>query len=82
MGSNSGRAKSNPLLSSNLRVRLAASAPHAADASRAIYESVLETVRAGVATSDLGGHASTTEFVDAVIDKVRSKLDVWATLHG
>jgi isocitrate/isopropylmalate dehydrogenase len=57
-------------------------APHAADASRAIYESVLETVRAGVATSDLGGHASTTEFVDAAIDKVRSKLDVWATLHG
>jgi isocitrate dehydrogenase (NAD+) len=34
------------------------------------------------ATSDLGGHASTSEFVDAVIDKVRSKLDVWATLRG
>jgi isocitrate/isopropylmalate dehydrogenase len=56
--------------------------PHAADASRATYESVLETVRGGVATSDLGGHASTSEFVDAVIDKVRSKLDVWASLHG
>jgi isocitrate dehydrogenase (NAD+) len=54
--------------------------PRAAQASRATYESVLETVRQGLATSDLGGHASTTEFTDAVIDKIRTKLDVWATL--
>jgi isocitrate/isopropylmalate dehydrogenase len=54
--------------------------PRAASASRAIYESVLETVYAGTATSDLGGHASTSEFTSAVIMKVRSKLDVWATL--
>jgi isocitrate dehydrogenase (NAD+) len=52
----------------------------AASASRAIYESVLETVREGTATSDLGGHASTTDFTDAVIAKVKTKLDVWATL--
>jgi isocitrate dehydrogenase (NAD+) len=52
----------------------------ATNASRAIYESVLETVYGGVATSDLGGHASTSEFTDAVIGKVKSKLDVWATL--
>ena len=52
----------------------------ATSASRAIYESVLETVHGGTATSDLGGHASTTEFTDAVIDKVRAKLDIWATL--
>jgi len=52
----------------------------AANASRAIYESVLETVYGGVATSDLGGHASTSEFTSAVIAKVKSKLDVWATL--
>ena len=52
----------------------------AASASRAIYEGVLETVREGTSTSDLGGHASTNEFTDAVIAKVRSKLDVWATL--
>ncbi len=49
-------------------------------ASRAIYESVLETVKEGTATSDLGGHASTTEFTDAVIGKVKTKLDIWATL--
>ncbi|HEX3462693.1 MAG TPA: isocitrate/isopropylmalate family dehydrogenase [Candidatus Elarobacter sp.] len=52
----------------------------AASASRAIYEAVLETVREGTATSDLGGHASTTDFTDAVIAKVKTKLDVWATL--
>jgi isocitrate/isopropylmalate dehydrogenase len=50
-----------------------------ANASRAIYESVLETVHAGIATSDLGGHASTSEFTSAVIDKIKSKLDVWAS---
>jgi isocitrate dehydrogenase (NAD+) len=55
--------------------------PRASNASRAIYESVLETVRAGIATSDLGGHASTTEFTEATIDKVRAKLDVWATMR-
>ncbi len=52
----------------------------AANASRAIYEAVFETVYGHTATSDLGGHASTTEFTDAVIAKVRAKLDVWATL--
>jgi isocitrate/isopropylmalate dehydrogenase len=52
----------------------------ASSASRAIYEAVLETVREGTATSDLGGHASTTDFTDAVIAKVKTKLDVWATL--
>jgi isocitrate/isopropylmalate dehydrogenase len=34
----------------------------------------------GVRTADLGGHAGTTEFTDEVIRRVRSKLDVWATL--
>jgi isocitrate/isopropylmalate dehydrogenase len=52
----------------------------AAASSRAIYESVLEVVREGTATSDLGGHASTTEFTDAVIEKIKAKLDVWAAL--
>jgi isocitrate/isopropylmalate dehydrogenase len=54
--------------------------PRATSASRAIYESVFETVNSGLATSDLGGHALTTEVTDSVILKVRSKLDVWATL--
>jgi isocitrate/isopropylmalate dehydrogenase len=54
--------------------------PGAEVASRAIYEGTLETVAGGVKTVDLGGHASTTEFTDAVIDKVRTKIDVWSSL--
>ena len=49
-------------------------------ASRAIYEAALETVAAGVRTPDLGGHSGTTEFTDAVVDRVRTKLDVWSSL--
>jgi isocitrate/isopropylmalate dehydrogenase len=50
-------------------------------ASRAVYESVLQTVASGIRTPDLGGHAGTTEFTDAVIELVRRKLDSWASLH-
>ena len=50
------------------------------NASRAIYESALEAVHEGIATSDLGGHSTTSEFTDAVIDHVKRKLDVWSTL--
>jgi isocitrate/isopropylmalate dehydrogenase len=39
--------------------------------SRAVYEAVLETAAAGIRTPDLQGHASTTEFTDAVIERVR-----------
>jgi isocitrate dehydrogenase (NAD+) len=49
-------------------------------ASRAIYESVLEAVATGVRTPDLAGHASTTEFTDEVIARVRTKIDIWASL--
>lgn len=52
----------------------------AANASRAIYEAALETVHSGLATSDLGGHATTTEFTDAVIDGVKRKLEIWSTI--
>ena len=49
-------------------------------ASRAVYEGVLETVAGGVKTIDLGGHATTTEFTDAVVEKVRTKIDIWSSL--
>ncbi len=52
----------------------------AINASRAIYEAALEAVYDGIATADLGGSASTTEFTDAVIEGVKRKLDVWSTL--
>ena len=54
--------------------------PDAERASRAIYQAALETVGAGVKTPDLGGHAGTIEFTDAVIARVRTKLDVWSSL--
>jgi isocitrate/isopropylmalate dehydrogenase len=49
-------------------------------ASRAIYESVLETTAGGVKTVDLGGHATTSEFAAAVVEKVRTKVEIWSTL--
>jgi isocitrate dehydrogenase (NAD+) len=49
-------------------------------ASRAIYESALETVAAGTKTFDLGGAAGTAEFTSAVVERIRTKLDVWSTL--
>jgi len=66
----------------------AAAAGAAADAperaSRAIYEAALETVASGVKTPDLGGHSGTTEFTDAVVDRVRTQLEIWSSLgsHG
>jgi isocitrate/isopropylmalate dehydrogenase len=49
-------------------------------ASRAVYESVLETVASGTRTPDLGGHAGTTEFTDAVIELIARKLEAWESL--
>jgi isocitrate dehydrogenase (NAD+) len=49
-------------------------------ASRAIYEATLEAVSEGIKTADLGGHASTTDFTDQVVRRVRTKVDVWASL--
>jgi isocitrate dehydrogenase (NAD+) len=40
--------------------------------SAAIYDAVMSTVEAGIRTPDLKGHASTTEFTNAVIERIRS----------
>ncbi len=49
-------------------------------ASRAVYESVLETTATGVKTPDLGGSATTSDFTDEVISRVRTKIDIWTSL--
>jgi isocitrate/isopropylmalate dehydrogenase len=49
-------------------------------ASRAVYEAVLEATATGVRTFDLGGHATTSEFTDEVISRVRTKIDIWSSL--
>ena len=55
--------------------------PQADHASRAIYEAVFEAVHDGQTTTDLGGRLSTTEFTDTVIQRVRTKLEVWRGLR-
>ncbi|HYH59320.1 MAG TPA: isocitrate/isopropylmalate family dehydrogenase [Thermoleophilaceae bacterium] len=54
--------------------------PGADKASRAIYEATLETTAGGVKTFDLGGQATTTEFTDAVVEKIRTKVEIWSSL--
>ncbi|MFQ5400485.1 MAG: isocitrate/isopropylmalate family dehydrogenase [Anaerolineae bacterium] len=49
-------------------------------ASRAIYEATLESVYDGIRTSDLGGSASTDEFTNEVIRRIKGKLEVWSAL--
>lgn len=49
-------------------------------ASRALYESCLEAVYDGIATPDLGGQATTTEFTDEVIARVKKKRAIWESL--
>jgi isocitrate dehydrogenase (NAD+) len=55
--------------------------PRASAASRAIYDAALAAVHDGIATADLGGHATTTEFTDAVIERVRIALSPELQCH-
>ncbi len=48
--------------------------------SRAIYEATLEAVFDGHRTSDLSGTATTSDFTNEVIRRVKSKLEVWSTM--
>lgn len=52
--------------------------PAAQQSSRAIYESVFESLYEGNATPDLGGQMSTSEFTDEVIRRVKTKLEAWS----
>jgi isocitrate/isopropylmalate dehydrogenase len=49
-------------------------------AARAVSEAVFEAVYDGVRTADLQGHATTSEFTNEVIKRVRTKLAVWPAL--
>lgn len=80
-----GKDIANPmamLLSCAAVLHYAAVAGHedAERASRAVYESVLEATAAGVRTPDLGGSSGTAAVVSDVVDRVRTKIDVWASL--
>jgi isocitrate dehydrogenase (NAD+) len=80
-----GKDIANPLamiLACGALLRLAAPrhGEGAQRASRAIYEAALEAIAAGVRTPDLGGHAGSTEFTDDVLGRMRTKIEVWASL--
>jgi isocitrate/isopropylmalate dehydrogenase len=51
-----------------------ANGEHERAVGRAIRESTLAAVAAGVKTADLGGYATTSEFTDEVIRRVRERL--------
>ena len=76
-----GKNVANPMAMILAAAALLAHGPQSAQqAARAVREACLEAVAHGVRTADLAGHASTTEFTDDVIGRVRAKLEVWATL--
>ncbi|KKK63991.1 hypothetical protein LCGC14_2988720, partial [marine sediment metagenome] len=56
-------------------------AQDATTASRAIYESVFEASAAGIRTPDIGGNSTTGEFMDEVIARVHTKLEIWSSLN-
>jgi isocitrate dehydrogenase (NAD+) len=65
-------------------LRHAGEAGHAraARVAAAIYESVFDAAAAGIRTPDLGGDAGTSEFTDAVIDRIRTSLSADALSGG
>src|SRR5438477_12415480 len=75
-----GKNVANPMAMILAAAALLSFLPGAEQASRAVREGCLEAVADGTRTADLGGHASTTEFTDEVIRRVRQKLEIWSTL--
>jgi len=49
-------------------------------AARAVQESAFEALYAGIKTHDLGGDATTTEYTDEVVRRVRQKREIWSVL--
>jgi isocitrate/isopropylmalate dehydrogenase len=75
-----GKNVANPLAMILAAAALLSQTEEGQAAGRAIRESALESVADGLKTADLGGHASTSDFTDEVIRRVRTKLEVWSTL--
>jgi len=76
-----GKNVANPMAMILAGAALLSHANEAAQqAGRGIREACLEAVASGARTAELGGDLGTSEFTDEVIARVRSKLDVWASL--
>jgi isocitrate dehydrogenase (NAD+) len=72
-----GKDLANPLAmilacAAVLRYAAGRHGPACERASQAIYDAALGTVGAGIKTPDLGGHAGTTEFTTAVVERMRA----------
>ena len=71
----------DPGLRGGARPGAARRATRAPSAPRArSTRATLETTAGGVKTFDLGGSATTTEFTDAVVERVRTKVEIWSSL--
>ena len=57
-----------------------AGAPRGDRVAGGLREPCSRRSRPAIRTPDIGGHASTTEFTDAVIEAVRRKLEAWSAL--
>jgi isocitrate dehydrogenase (NAD+) len=82
-----GKGVANPMamiLAGAALLHYAAELDHgeAAEPSRAIDAAVRGAAAAGVRTTDLGGAASTTEFTDEVIARIRDEPDAHDGLRG
>src|SRR5262249_46258085 len=75
-----GKNVANPMAMILAAAALLAQTDEGQTPGRASREAPLETVAAGIRTSDLGGHATTTEFTDEVIRRTSTKLEIWSAL--
>jgi isocitrate dehydrogenase (NAD+) len=75
-----GKNVANPMAMILAAAALLSQTDEGRAAGRAIREAALEAVASGVKTADLAGHATTTEYTDEVIQRTRTKLEVWSTL--
>jgi isocitrate dehydrogenase (NAD+) len=75
-----GKNVANPMAMILAAAALLSQTDEGRTAGRAIREAALEAVASGVKTADLAGHATTTEFTDEVIQRTRTKLEVWSAL--
>src|SRR3954470_16290415 len=75
-----GKNVANPMAMILAAAALLSQTDEGQAAGRAIREAALEAVAQGVKTADLGGHSATTDFTDEVIDRTKTKLEVWSAI--
>ena len=77
-GDDPGRGRAAALHRARRATRAARPRPRRARSTRRCWR----RPRPGIRTPDLGGHATTSEVTDEVVARVRTKLEIWASLSG